>query len=203
GHVHAGVDEAPDALGVGRRRADRAHDFRATCHDCEASRSTLPGAGRPVTSLSEPARRIRRAYRAATARSGGVWRSLVTVAGSARPVVDERADEVVRAASVNKLAIACAVLDLVDRGALRLDRRLTLTEDLVVGGSGIYRSQPVFGDRVTVAGALTAMLLVSDNTAVRLCGLVCPGARVNDYLARHGFRHTRVEPVDECRTYLG
>ena len=155
------------------------------------------------TEISEPARRIRRAYRAATARAGGTWRSLVTVAGSARPAVEERADEVVRAASVNKLAIACAVLDLVDRGALRLDRRLELKPELVVGGSGIYHSQPVFGDRLTVAGALTAMLLVSDNTAVRLCGLVCPGARVNQYLARHGFRHTRVEPVDARRMYLG
>jgi hypothetical protein len=86
---------------------------------------------------------LRDAYERETARSGGVWRSLVTLAGDDsrhrpvqhrpvqhrpvrhrpvqhRPVVDDRADEVVGAASVNKLGIACAVLDLVDRGELSL-----------------------------------------------------------------------------------
>jgi beta-lactamase class A len=149
------------------------------------------------------AARIRRAYRRQTDRAGGVWRSLVTVGGAV--AVEERADEVVPAASVNKLAVACAVLSKVDAGLLRLDAVLDLTPDLVLGGSGIYHLQPVFGDRVTVAGALTALLLVSDNTAVRLCGSVCPGPEVNRFLDGQGLTATRVVPVPgrPSRMFLG
>jgi beta-lactamase class A len=51
---------------------------------------------------------------------------------------------------------------------------------------------------------LTALLLVSDNTAVRLCGLVAPAAEINDILAAKGFVTTRVEPVtNPNRFYLG
>ena len=46
--------------------------------------------------------------------------------------------------------------------------------DIILGGTGIYFLQTVYGDNLTIANFLTAMLLVSDNTAVRLCGLVCP-----------------------------
>jgi beta-lactamase class A len=149
------------------------------------------------------ATRIRRAYRRQTARAGGVWRSLVTVGDAV--AVAERADEVVLAASVNKLAVACAVLSKVDTGLLRLDSTVALTPDLVLGGSGIYHLQPAVGDQLTLGGVLTALLLVSDNTAVRLCGLVCPGPEVNAYLAAHGFTHTRVAPVPDRpeRMFLG
>src|SRR3954471_17065068 len=49
------------------------------------------------------------------------------------------------------------------------------------------------------------MLLLSDNTAVRVCGLVCPGPVVNGFLADRGFVHTRVDPVppDGRRMDLG
>jgi beta-lactamase class A len=45
---------------------------------------------------------------------------------------------------------------------------------------------------------------VSDNTAVRLCGLVCPAAEINSILAAKGFVQTRVEPVaNPNRFFLG
>jgi beta-lactamase class A len=157
---------------------------------------------------------IRAAYDEETAQAGGRWRSLVTLVGDTDrasgpgawvTAVEERADERVGAASVNKLAIAAAVLDLVDRGELRLDRTVELTPDLILPGDGIYHLQPVWGDRLTLANVLTAMLLLSDNTAVRLCGLVCPGPAVNDFLAGRGLVHTRVDPVapDGRRMDLG
>jgi beta-lactamase class A len=153
-------------------------------------------------------RRIRRAYRRATTRAGGSWHALITMAGpdgAQVTVVVDRADEVVPAASVNKLGVACAVLDKVDRGELRLDQKLELIPEIILFGDGIYHLQGVWGDRVTLANVLTALLVVSDNTAVRLCGLVCPGDEVNAYLAGKGFRHTRVEPVPDHphRMFLG
>ncbi|NJC81894.1 serine hydrolase [Planosporangium mesophilum] len=153
-------------------------------------------------------RRIRRAYRRQVARVGGTWHALVTMAGpdgTHLPAVDDRADQVVPAASINKLAIACAVLDKIDRGVLRLDQRVELRPEDVLDGDGIYHRQPVWGDRLTLANVLAAMLMLSDNTAVRLCGLVCTGVEVNEYLSTRGFTHTRVEPLpdDPRRMFLG
>jgi beta-lactamase class A len=147
-------------------------------------------------------------YRRETARAGGTWHALITVTGpDGTPIVavEDRADDVVTAASVNKLAVACAVLDKVDRGELRLNQRLELTAEIILSGDGIYHLQGVWGDHLTLANVLTALLVVSDNTAVRLCGLVCPGDEVNAYLAGNGFRHTRVDPLpdDPRRMFLG
>ena len=146
-----------------------------------------------------PEETIRQAYREQKAKAGGAWYSYVARAdpdGVLRPVVEDDADHVVAGYSVQKLAIATAVLDKVDRGLLDLDRKITLTADLVAGGSGSYHLQTVYGDELTIAGFLTAMLLVSDNTSVRLCGLVCPAAEINEILAAKGFVHTRVEPQE-------
>jgi beta-lactamase class A len=158
--------------------------------------------------LTAARRQIRRVYRREIARAGGAWHALITLTGpdgAQVVVVDDRADEVVPAASVNKLALACAVLDKVDRGELRLDQRLELTAEIILSGDGIYHLQGVWGDHLTLANVLTALLVVSDNTAVRLCGLVCPGDEVNAYLAGKGFRRTRVDPLpdDPRRMFLG
>ncbi|MDG4768074.1 class A beta-lactamase-related serine hydrolase [Solwaraspora sp. WMMD406] len=142
--------------------------------------------------------RIRRGYLRQRARAGGTWHSYVTrrdAAGRWQPVIVDDADRIVHGYSVQKLAVATAVLDKVDRGLLRLDQKLHLTADLVLGGSGIYHLHGVWGDDITIANVLTAMLLVSDNTAVRMCGRVAPATEINDILAAKGFTHTRVEPV--------
>lgn len=150
---------------------------------------------------------IRRAYRRHTARAGGSWCAHVTRAGpEGRPevLVSDAADRVVQAYSVQKLAVAVAVLDQVDRGRLDLAQPLDLSADDILGGSGIYHLHGVWGDRITLANALTAMLLVSDNTAVRLCGRLLPPDRINEILAGMGLIHTRVEPAgDPYRFLLG
>ncbi|MFY1634304.1 serine hydrolase [Solwaraspora sp. WMMB335] len=151
--------------------------------------------------------RIRRSYAEQTAIAGGTWHSYVTRAGATggrEPVLADDADRVIHGYSVQKLAVATAVLDKVDRGLLSLDRRLDLHAGVIVGGSGIYHLQGVWGDEITIANVLTAMLLVSDNTAVRMCGRVAPALEINDILAAKGFVHTRVEPVaDPNRFHLG
>jgi beta-lactamase class A len=153
------------------------------------------------------ARRIARTYARQKARAGGTWHThiaAVDAAGVPRPIVQDDADHVTHGYSVQKLAVATAVLDKIDRGELTLDRKLHLPADLILGGSGIYLLHTVWGDEITVAGFLTAMLLVSDNTAVRMCGRVAPAAEINEILAAKGFRHTRVEPMaDPDRFLLG
>jgi beta-lactamase class A len=150
---------------------------------------------------------IRRVYRQQKARAGGVWHAHIAAldaTGVLRPVVDDDADHVTQGYSVQKLAVATAVMDKIDRGELRLDQKLDLNADIILGGSGLYFLQTVWGDDVTVANFLTAMLLVSDNTAVRMCGRVVPALEINEILAAKGFVHTRVEPVaNPNRFFLG
>jgi beta-lactamase class A len=170
----------------------------------------VPGAAAPAAGGPPPAAgplRIRRTYREQKARAGGVWHShiaMLDAGGELAPVVEDDPDFVIHGYSVQKLAVATAVMDKVDRGELALDHRVELTGDIILGGSGIYHLQTVWGDQLTVANFLTALLLVSDNTAVRLCGLVCPALEINEILAAKGFEHTRVEPVaNPNRFFLG
>jgi beta-lactamase class A len=151
--------------------------------------------------------RIRRSYAEQRRRAGGSWHSYVTrtaTDGGWEPVLTDDADRVVHAYSVQKLAVAVAVLDRVDRGLLRLDHKLDLNESMILGGSGIYHLHGVWGDEITLANCLTAMLLVSDNTSVRMCGRLVPAPEINEILAAKGLTHTRVEPAaDPSRFHLG
>jgi beta-lactamase class A len=151
---------------------------------------------------SRPAALLRRAYTAHTRRAGGRWHARISVRGEV--VVREDDERAVTAYSIQKLAVATALLDKVDRGELGLGDMIRVEERDVLGGSGLYHLQPVWGDQLTVAGVLTALLLVSDNTAVRLCGRLVPAAEINEILAAKGFARTRVEPVaDPARFRLG
>jgi beta-lactamase class A len=145
---------------------------------------------------------VHEVYREQAARAGGRWHALITQGGVT--VLEDDADAVLYGYSVQKLAVAVAVLDAVDRGAVDLGQLVEVPAGIVLPGSGSYALQTVWGDRVTVANVLTAMLLVSDNTAVRLCGRLVPALEINEILAAKGFTHTRVEPVeDPHRFFLG
>ncbi|WP_433045474.1 serine hydrolase [Dactylosporangium sp. CS-033363] len=146
--------------------------------------------------------RIRRAYTRLTTRAGGDWHARITRGAT---VVVARDDErAVKGYSIQKLFLAAALLAKSDRGELDLARRLTLGRTDILGGSGLYHLQPVHGDQLTVAGVLTALLLVSDNTAVRLCGRLVPAPEINEILASLGFARTRVAPTaDPARFLLG
>ena len=146
-------------------------------------------------------------YAAQKKKAGGRWHSYVTAVegGTWKNVIADDIDFVIEGASVQKLAVALAVLDKVDRGLQSLDQKLDLPESIILDGSGTYHLQAAFGDDLTIANFLVAMLQVSDNTAVRMCGRVAPGPEINEILAAKGFTHTRVEPVEgnPNRFYLG
>ncbi|GAA3520263.1 serine hydrolase [Actinocatenispora rupis] len=151
---------------------------------------------------------VRAAYRRRSRTAGGTWHAYVSVTGpdgAPTVAVDDDATATVQAYSVNKVAVAVAVLDTVDRGRLALDRTVEVTADLVVpGGDGVFGLDGAYPSRVTVGHALATLLTVSDDTAVRLCGLVTPAAEINDVLAAKGFPDTRVEPAaDPHRFHLG
>jgi beta-lactamase class A len=150
---------------------------------------------------------IKKAYDKDKARVGGLWHThiaAVDATGALKPIVEDDADHVTFGYSVQKLAVATAVMDKIDRGQLTLGTKLDLPGDIILGGSGIYHLHRVWGDQITVANFLTAMLLVSDNTAVRMCGRLVPALEINEILAAKGFVHTRVIPVENPnRFWLG
>lgn len=173
-----------------------------------AAPTTDPATGLTAAERALPSgERIRRVYQRQKTRAGGTWHSYVTLvdaAGVPQPIVQDDADHVTKGYSVQKLAVATAVMDKIDRGELTLGTKLDLQADIILGGTGIYFLHTVWGDNITVANFLTAMLLVSDNTAVRMCGRVVPALEINEILAAKGFVHTRVEPVaNPNRFFLG
>ncbi|MDG4786404.1 class A beta-lactamase-related serine hydrolase [Micromonospora sp. WMMD1102] len=148
-------------------------------------------------------------YRREKTKAGGNWYAYLSVASGTGPTplpaVRENPDTVVEAYSVNKIAVATAVLDKVDRGLLTLDQRVEVTSSIVVpNGDGIFSLDGAYPSSVTLGHVLAALLTVSDDTAVRLCGLVCPAAELNQILVAKGFPKTQVEPVaNPNRFFLG
>ncbi|WP_428966694.1 serine hydrolase [Micromonospora fluostatini] len=167
-------------------------------------RARSAAARRTATAL----RRVAAGYARHRDRAGGTWRAYVSVTGpdgSPHEAVAEEPDTPVEAYSVNKIAVAVAVLDRVDRGLLALDQRIEVTEDLVVpGGDGIFALDGAWPSSVTLGHALATLLTVSDDTAVRLCGRLCPATDLNRVLRARGLGHTQVRPVaDPHRFHLG
>ena len=153
----------------------------------------------------QAARRVGRIFARETTRAGGTWQAYVSVSGAAAPAVAVEPDTVLEAYSVNKIAVAVAVLDKVDRGLLSLSQRVDVTADIVVpGGDGIFSLDGAYPSSVTLGHVLAALLAVSDDTAVRLCGLVAPAAEINQILLAKGFPNTQVQPVaNPNRFFLG
>lgn len=183
-------------------------DQPAGRHPTAGDQPTGAGAATPGGRTAARQAAVATAYRQELAGVGGVWRACVSVqdsAGTARIAVAHGADEPVEAYSVNKIAVAVAVLDKIDRGLLRLDQPMRVTAAaLVPDGDGIFGLVGAYPNSVTLGHVLAALLTVSDDTAVRLCGLVCPARELNAILAAKGFPGTRVEPVaDPNRFYLG
>jgi beta-lactamase class A len=161
-----------------------------------------------AASTPAAAPRVRTVYERESRRAGGVWNAFISLAaadGTPSTAVDEGADELVEAFSVNKLGVAAAVLTKVDRGELRLDQRVEVTADIVVpGGDGIFGLDGAYPSEVTLGHALAALLTISDDTSVRLCGLVAPAAEINSILQTKGFPKTQVTPVaNPNRFFLG
>jgi beta-lactamase class A len=197
------------ALGLGSVAAASAVLGSATANAQTDEADTEPELEAVIPGTSEVARRkIARKYRLETRKARGTWSSYIGVAdpnGTVRSAVEERADTVVEAYSVNKIAVAVAVLDKVDRGLLTLDQRVDVTAAIVIQDTdGIFGLDGAYPSSVTIGHALAALLTVSDNTAVRLCGLVAPALEINEILRGKGFVNTQVVPVaNPNRFYLG
>ena len=185
------------------------HLSRRTALGVGAAAAAAAGFGiaAPAAAAAPGPAAIAKTYARPKAKAGGTWHTHIAAVdgtGKLQPIVEDDADRVIPGYSVQKLAVATAVLDKVDRGEASLGQKLDLPADIILGGSGIYFLHRVWGDEITIANFLTAMLLMSDNTAVRMSGRVVPALEINQILAAKGFTHTRVVPVaNPNRFFLG
>ncbi len=100
------------------------------------------------------------------------------------------ADRTFITASVIKFPILLAALDRVQRGELALADRVELLADDIVGGSGLLKEFDA-GVQLTVKDYLTAMIVISDNSATNLMLRLLGIPQVNNYLASLGLTATR------------
>jgi beta-lactamase class A len=177
-----------------------------------AATTAVLGAGatgwaEPVVAKVPPRDRIKKVHDVQAAKASGVWSSYVTAVGGTKPVISRNANTVVDAYSVNKVAVAVAVLDKIDRGKLSLADRVQLHANTVIPADddGYLYLDVAYPSSLTLGHVMTAMLSQSDNTAVRLCARALakalePGGAtaaqaVNQILAHKGFPKTRVEQI--------
>ncbi|MDU0291229.1 serine hydrolase [Saccharothrix longispora] len=196
------------ALGLGSAAAATAVLGTAGTASAQAERTEADWDALIPTTAELARRKIAFKYGVATLLAGGTWSSHIGVADPdcvVKPAVEDHADRVVEAYSVNKIAVAVAVLDKVDRGLLRLDQRVDVTADIVIHDTdGIFGLDGAYPSSVTLGHVLATLLTVSDNTCVRLCGLVVPALELNEILRGKGFVHTQVVPVaNPNRFFLG
>lgn len=71
------------------------------------------------------------------------------------------------AASMIKVPVLVAFFQDVDAGKIRLDEKLTMTKELIGGGSGDMQYKPV-GTKFTALETATKMIIISDNTATNM-----------------------------------
>jgi beta-lactamase class A len=76
-------------------------------------------------------------------------------------------DKVFPTASVIKLPILVAFLQDVEAGKISLSETLTMTRDVVVGGSGYMQDAPI-GSKYSAREVATNMITTSDNTATNM-----------------------------------
>ncbi|MEX0269727.1 serine hydrolase [Leptolyngbyaceae cyanobacterium UHCC 1019] len=76
-------------------------------------------------------------------------------------------DKVYSTASVIKLPILIALFQEVDAGNIRLNETLTMTRDVIVGGSGEIQDLPP-GTKFSLLDTATKMIVTSDNTATNM-----------------------------------
>jgi beta-lactamase class A len=112
--------------------------------------------------------------------------------------VDLRPGERFPTASVIKVGLCCAALELVARGEADLAETLTLPGERV-GGGGILKQMEV--ETISLRDAVELTITLSDNVATNALVERCGVDRVNAYLAGLGLAETRIlGPVDFART---
>ncbi len=147
--------------------------------------STLIPAGQQLTWLRNRLSSIRKTYPSLS--TGLLFVDLET-----GDYVDFNSDKVYPTASVIKLPILIAFLQDVDAGKINLNEVWTMTNDVIVGGSGEFQDLPV-NTKFTAQNVIDKMITISDNTATNMVIKRMGGINyVNQRFAQLGLSNTRL-----------
>jgi beta-lactamase class A len=131
-----------------------------------AAASTSPLVTTPL-SLSEELLPLNKKIEALAAKSPKLQPGAFFVDVDNGNYVDFKAENVFSAASTIKLPILVAFFQDVDAGKIRLDEKLTMTKEVIGGGSGKMQYQKL-GSKYTALETATQMIIISDNTATNM-----------------------------------
>ena len=149
------------------------------------SYSTLIPSGQQLTWLKDRLSSIRKTYPSLS--TGLLFVDLET-----GDYVDFNSDKVYPTASVIKLPILIAFLQDVDAGKINLNEIWTMTNDVIVGGSGEFQDLPV-NTKFTAQNVIDKMITISDNTATNMVIKRMGGINyVNQRFAQLGLSNTRL-----------
>lgn len=149
------------------------------------SYSALIPAGQQLTWLKDRLSSIRKTYPSLS--TGLLFVDLET-----GDYVDFNSDKVYPTASVIKLPILIAFLQDVDAGKINLNEIWTMTNDVIVGGSGEFQDLPV-NTKFTAQNVIDKMITISDNTATNMVIKRMGGINyVNQRFAQLGLSNTRL-----------
>ena len=147
--------------------------------------STLIPAGQQLTWLKDRLSSIRKTY-------PNLSTGLLFVDLQTGDYVDFNGDKVYPTASVIKLPILIAFLQDVDAGKINLNETWTMTNDVIVGGSGEFQDLPV-NTKFTAQNVIEKMITISDNTATNMVIKRMGGIKyVNQRFAQLGLTNTRL-----------
>lgn len=114
-------------------------------------------------------------------------------------VAQVNADTIFPTASIIKVPILVGIFDKIQKGELTYHQPLLYLDSLARGGSGLMQ---YFKDstKTNLSVAVTLMISHSDNTTARWCqSLAGGGVTINQWLAEHGFKDTRVNSATPGR----
>ena len=149
------------------------------------SYSTLIPTGQQLTWLKDRLSSIRKTYPSLS--TGLLFVDLET-----GDYVDFNSEKVYPTASVIKLPILIAFLQDVDAGKINLNETWTMTNDVIVGGSGEFQDLPV-NTKFTAQNVIDKMITISDNTATNMVIKRMGGINyVNQRFAQLGLTKTRL-----------
>ncbi len=115
--------------------------------------------------------------------TAGIWVKHLTTGATA----GVRDGELLNSASVIKIPVMVLAFQMAERGEIKLDQRVTIRQEDIRGGSGIFRYHDA-GLQPTFRDVLLQMIITSDNTATDLAIARVGGvARVNAWLKERGY----------------
>lgn len=122
-------------------------------------------------------------------KAGGKWSIYSKKLATNEVVFELNSDEPFPAASIGKLPIALYVFHQVQEEKNSFKDKITLTRDLVLGGSGILQHLDL-GLELTILDVVSLMLMISDNTCAKMLVKKFTPQKINEYIRSLGFKVT-------------